>query len=665
MDATVTDPVIGRLLDGRYTAQERLAVGGMATVYVAHDNRLDRFVALKIMHPNLSHDPEFVARFHREANAVARLSTPRVVSILDQGSDRTAAGVLHYLVMELVRGRSLREYLTTRGRLTVPEVVEIFEPVAEALAAAHAAGIIHRDIKPENILLGDDGQVKVADFGLARPVSQPTQAVTGGVVMGTVGYLAPEQVTHGTAGMRSDVYAAGVMLFEMITGQLPHNGETPMSVAYQSVHGDVPAPSSVVFDVPAELDALTLRATARDPNHRPADGAALLAELRAILPYLPAPGDDEEYHSGFTGPLQSPTPPRGPGAGAYPGAQPAQPPRPPVAPTSMISTGSGQGRRRRPQEARSGRLPAGPAVIAGVVVVCLVLGVVLFRALLGGTKPEVPLLLGLTKAAAEKNLNEAGIRFKYGQTLASDTYAEGQVAEQDPETGAKISDDTVVTLRLSSGTPKAVVPALAGKTAEQALVELTQAKLTVGGRNAEANDTVPEGQVIRTEPQAGTAVERNTPVNLVVSSGPSTAEIPGDLVGLTYDEAKAKLDALGLSLTVKQSLITDDSVEPGQVARTSPNPGQRVNAGATVTLFVAKDSDSDSDSGGGDGSGVMVTVPNVVGKSWSDAERILNRVGLKATRQDWLLNKVKSQKPKAGSKLERGSTVQLQMEWGL
>ncbi|MCM3923748.1 protein kinase, partial [Frankia sp. AiPs1] len=293
----MADPVIGRLLDGRYTAQERLAVGGMATVYVAHDNRLDRLVALKVMHPNLNHDPEFVSRFHREAKAVARLNTPRVVSVLDQGSDHTPAGLINYLVMELVRGRSLRQHLGTRGRLPVAEAVEIIEPVMEALAAAHDAGIIHRDIKPENILLGDDGQVKVADFGLARPLGQPTQALTDGVVMGTVGYLAPEQVTLGTADTRSDVYAAGVVLFESLTGHLPHSGATAMSMAYQSVHGDVPAPSTIVEGVPAELDGLVLRATARDPSRRPADGAALLDELHRIGPYLPAP---DAYQTGFT-----------------------------------------------------------------------------------------------------------------------------------------------------------------------------------------------------------------------------------------------------------------------------------------------------------------------------------------------------------------------------
>ncbi|MEX5631963.1 Stk1 family PASTA domain-containing Ser/Thr kinase [Parafrankia sp. FMc2] len=651
----MADPVIGRLLDGRYTAQERLAVGGMATVYVAHDNRLDRYVALKIMHPNLSHDPEFVARFHREANAVARLSTPRAVSILDQGSDQTPTGILHYLVMELVRGRSLREYLGSRGRLSVPEVVEIFEPVAEALAAAHAAGIIHRDIKPENILLGDDGQVKVADFGLARPVSQATQAMTGGVVMGTVGYLAPEQVTHGTAGMRSDVYAAGVMLFEMITGYLPHTGETPMSVAYQSVHGDVPAPSTVVAGVPAELDALTLRATARDPDHRPADGAVLLAELRAILPYLPAPDADEEYHSGFTGPMEAPRPPA---------PKPAPRTGPPVAPTSMINTGGGQGRRRRPPAgARSGRLPAGPAVVAGVVVLCLILAGLALKAVVGSGDPQVPLLTGLSQEDAEKELEEAGLVPRYGEEMAS-TLPVGRVAAQDPKDGAAIKDGAVVTLRLSSGPPRTHVPNLDGRPADQAETELAAAQLTVGGRISEASDTVPANSIIRTDPAAGTEVDPDTRVSLVVSSGPSSVEVPRDLVGLTFDEAKARLDALNFNLIVQQQALSSDEQDPGRVVRTAPDPGQRVGSGSTVTLYVAREEEDDS-GGGGDGSGVRVTVPDVVGKSWPEAERILNRAGLRADGWSLFGGTVRSQSPRANSKVERGSTVRVQLRSGL
>lgn len=303
MDATVADPVIGRLLDGRYTAQERLAVGGMASVYIAHDNRLDRMVALKVMHPNLMHEPDFVARFHREARAVAKLNSPRVVQVMDQGAAQTPVGVLNYLVMELVRGRSLRQHLGTHGRLAPYEAIDIMEAIAEALAAAHLAGIIHRDIKPENILLGDDGQVKVADFGLARPISQPTAALTQGVVMGTVGYLAPEQVTHGVADYRSDVYAAGVVLFEMLTGQLPHTGATPMSVAYQSVHSEIPAPSTIAGGIEPELDHLVLRATARRPDERPSDGVALLDEVRRVVPLI---ADSGPAGPGSAGPAVPP-----------------------------------------------------------------------------------------------------------------------------------------------------------------------------------------------------------------------------------------------------------------------------------------------------------------------------------------------------------------------
>src|SRR3954447_12315666 len=276
MDTTLSDPLIGRLLDGRYRVEAPIAHGGMASVYTALDTRLHRIVALKVMHPSLARDAEFVARFNREAKAVARLSHPNVVSVYDQGED----GGHVFLTMEYVEGRTLRDLLRERGRLTPAQALSIIEPVVSALSAAHSAGLVHRDVKPENVLLADDGRIKVADFGLARAVAAADHTNTTNVLIGTVAYLAPEQVERGVSDARSDVYAVGVMLYEMLVGRPPYDGETAWAVASRHVHEDVPAPSAAVPGIPKELDALVLSATQRDPAARPADGGELLEAVR-------------------------------------------------------------------------------------------------------------------------------------------------------------------------------------------------------------------------------------------------------------------------------------------------------------------------------------------------------------------------------------------------
>src|SRR3954470_3555260 len=283
MSTTVADPLLGRLLDDRYEIRRRLAVGGMATVYAAIDTRLDRPVAVKVMHPALAADEEFVARFRREAKAAARLSSPAVVNVTDQGQD----GGTVFLVMELVQGRTLRDRLRAEGTLAPAQALAVLDPVLEALGAAHAAGYVHRDVKPENVLMADDGRVKVGDFGLARAVDASPLTSTTGLLLGTVAYLHPEQVRRGVADARTDVYASGVLLFEMLTGRPPFEGDTALSVAYQHLHDRVPLPSALRPEVPDELDELVATATEPDPDNRPVDAAAMLDDLRHIATSLP------------------------------------------------------------------------------------------------------------------------------------------------------------------------------------------------------------------------------------------------------------------------------------------------------------------------------------------------------------------------------------------
>ncbi|MYT24429.1 protein kinase, partial [Streptomyces sp. SID7760] len=280
MDTTLDDPLVGQTLDGRYRVEARIAAGGMATVYRAVDTRLDRVLALKVMHPALAADAGFVDRFIREAKSVARLAHPNVVAVFDQGTD----GPYTYLAMEYVSGCTLRDVLRERGALRPRAALDILEPVLAALGAAHRAGFVHRDMKPENVLIGDDGRVKVADFGLVRSVDTVTS--TTGAVLGTVSYLAPEQIENGATDTRVDVYACGVVLYEMLTGSKPHTGGTPAQVLYQHLHEDVPPPSAAVPGLPGILDQLVTYATARDPELRPTDAAGLLGltlDARALL----------------------------------------------------------------------------------------------------------------------------------------------------------------------------------------------------------------------------------------------------------------------------------------------------------------------------------------------------------------------------------------------
>ena len=280
------DPMVGRLLERRYRIGPRIARGGMASVYEATDTRLDRTVAVKVMHPGLGDDQEFAERFVREARAAARLNHPHVVGVYDQGDDTSDGQDTVFLVMEYVPGHTLRDVVRKEAPMPPRRALALLEPVVSALGAAHRAGLIHRDVKPENVLIADEahgGRIKVADFGLAKAVSADTQhTATGGVLIGTVSYLAPELVVDGRADARADVYAVGVVLYELLTGAKPHEGESPIQVAYRHVHHDVPMPSLVQPGIPDYVDALVARATSRDRDHRPADATVLLHHLHRV-----------------------------------------------------------------------------------------------------------------------------------------------------------------------------------------------------------------------------------------------------------------------------------------------------------------------------------------------------------------------------------------------
>ncbi|MGY1832194.1 Stk1 family PASTA domain-containing Ser/Thr kinase [Geodermatophilus sp. SYSU D01180] len=663
MDTAVTDPVVGLVLEGRYRLEERLARGGMSTVYAATDLRLHRTVAVKVMAEHLAHDPTFVGRFTREARAAAMLSHPNVVGVSDQGSDQG----LVFLVMELVRGRTLRDLLQARGRLTVAEAFAVLEPVLAGLSAAHRAGIVHRDVKPENVLIGHDGTVKVADFGLARALTGTGQTShTGGVLIGTVAYLSPEQLERGRADARSDVYAAGLVLFEMLTGHPPYGGDTPLAVAYQHVHHDVPLPSAEVPTVPWQVDELVKRTTRRDPAVRPLDAGAFLADLEDVrsdlgLARVPVPTGRSSAGPATIRPTNRPPRrhPSDPGdGGTEPGTEVLGGGRPSRAGrTSLLpnvgtgSTADVGGRRPAPPQ-RAGVSPQVRRRRARLAVAVVLLLAVTIGAIgwwMGsGRWTQVPSLIGSDRAAAVDLLQEAGLDPVFADEQFSETVPEGVVIAADPDSGEAIRN-TDVELVVSRGPERFTVPTdLVGQPIE-AVREALAGIPVVPTEQQDYDDDVPVGSVTGFEPEAGTEVRRGDPVVVYVSRGPAPVAVP-DVVGQPADAAQANLEAEDFTVVRTEGRSAD--VPTGAVMAVTPGPGTEAPYGSEVTIQVSI--------------GVpQVTVPDVTGMGEGEATAALEAAGLTVTTSTFITgDRVYRQSPGAGTVVDQGSQVSLLLSFG-
>ncbi|HET6166455.1 MAG TPA: Stk1 family PASTA domain-containing Ser/Thr kinase [Marmoricola sp.] len=666
------DPLIGRVLDGRYRVGPRIARGGMATVYRATDLRLDRAVAVKVMHAGMGDDPEFVARFEREARSAARLSHHNVVAVFDQGDDH---GTL-FLVMEYVPGLTLRDLIRKESPMEPGKALGVIEPVLAALAAAHTAGMIHRDVKPENVLLADDGRIKVADFGLARAVNAETQhTATGGVLIGTVSYLSPELVVDGKADARSDVYATGVMLYEMLTGHKPHQAESPIQVAYKHVHEDIAAPSLRVPGLPRYVDALVARATARDKDLRPSDARVLLHQVRRVRQALdhgvaddpeltadlmPGPGNPD-LDSVPTGELFIPRDPSRqaqrsadtgtdwtmdpdvevttpvPAVPVVPSTRTAAaPPHHPSSPPPVV----GGPDRPRPAPRRNRR---GPVLLISVLVVALLVG-------LGGwylgvaRYTHTPAVINMTAAAAKAKVEKAGLKFKEGQPAYSETVAKGSVVRTDPGAGDRVAKNGTVTATISLGPERHAVPDVRGKSLDDAQAMLDDASLGFGRAVQRYSNKVAKGTVITTDPEPGTQLRRDTAVNLIVSRGPKPIDLV-DWTGKNGDRAVAALTKLGFE--VQRTDQFSDTVPTGKVISQSPNSGTGFK-GDTVQLVVSKGPP-------------LIEVPGVRGEKANDAKKELEDLGFKVVIVHNPLyfggNYVVGTDPGEGTMLPRGSTV--------
>ncbi|WP_246142677.1 Stk1 family PASTA domain-containing Ser/Thr kinase [Nocardioides rubriscoriae] len=669
------NPLTGRLLDGRYRLGPRIARGGMASVFEALDVRLDRTVAVKVMHAGLSDsdsDRDFAERFVREARAAARLSHPHVVAVHDQGDDD---GVV-FLVMELVSGHTLRDTIAKESPMPPARALALIEPVLSALAAAHRAGLIHRDVKPENVLISDDGRVKVADFGLAKAISADTQhTATQGVLIGTVSYLAPELVVDGRADERADVYAAGVLLYELLTGVKPHEGETPIAVAYKHVHHDVPPPSERVPDLPPYVDALVARATARDRTRRPADAAVLLHQVHRVgqalaeglrddpeltqdLALHPAPRLDDSDDRGGPHDLdphgttdldelaahawepfdraqpttmlpQLPPPTRPVRRDVRPPDRPA--PRGPVGPVGPVG---GRPRRRR----------RGPLLLALALVVALAIGGGAFW--YGWARYTVaPTVTGQDQAAAVASLDDAGLDVAYADPVYDPDLPAGTVVAADPRGGAQVLPGDTVTLTLSLGELR--VPTVRGLDEDAAQDALIERQLEFGESTGRWSDKVPEGIVLASDPPAGTELEPGTTVDLVLSKGKRPIPV-GRWVGQPVDDVTAQLERRRLVARVVGREYSDE-VPEGDVISQSPESGT-LTKGGVVELVVSRGPE-------------LVEVPDTYLFGVAAAEQAMRDAGFDVDVQDapggFGLGYVTRSDPGFGSRAPVGSTITL------
>ena len=614
----------------------------MATIYAATDLRLDRQVAVKIMHPHLAQDEKFVERFIREAKAAASLPHPNIVAVLDQGWNQGGVPCV-FIVMELIEGATLRDYLHEEGPLSVERTLQIMTPVASALAAAHKLGIVHRDIKPENILISKEGRIKIADFGLARgALLGNTLTAESSVILGSVSYLSPEQVQRGVSDPRSDVYSFGIVLFELLTGQKPYQGDDPVQIAIRHVNDRVPKPSSLNPSLSPEIDDLVQRATNIDPDKRPRDCGVLAAELRALtekidprkkqlsleLDLPPAPIKEpirERQREKRSKTFRTPPP-----------ISQSDEKEESVVKKEKTSPGKGSEKKRPSSRVKRNRL------IAAAIAVLIGAGV--WYGFLGpGSKVVVPSIAGLNLKEATKQLSDLGLTLNVESEEFSEDIPKGKIIRSVPAGGGRVAPHGSVDAIVSKGKERYDVPDLKGLAQDAAVKVLGESNLVLGEVQQDFSADVPQGFIIRTLPPTGESVKRNTPISIVISKGIEQVAL-ADYKGKTGEQALNELTNAGFD--VQTQYVFSEDLPIGVVISQTPGAGS-ADKGSKITLLVSKGSE-------------FVYVPNLFALTEAKAVAMLKDLQLKPVVKKVGTKKVKvvtNVSPKVGSKLKRGSTV--------
>ena len=562
----------GELIDGRYQLLRQAANGGMATIYEALDTRLDRKVAVKIMHAHLAQDEAFVSRFIREAKAAAALTHPNIVAVQDQGWNQSGVPAV-FLVMELIEGHTLREYLSERGRFEVKDAINYMTPILSALSAAHDLGIVHRDIKPENILISKDGRIKIADFGLARgELIGTTMTAESSVVLGSVSYLSPEQVQRGIADSRSDVYAAGIVAYEMLTGEKPFSGDSPIQIAYKHVNEAIPRLRSKRKDIPQGLDELIASATAKNPDDRPRAAGEFLARLQTIQIEL-----DPKKNQMDLG-LDLPVEPIREKARKKSKVEPIKEKTLDVKETTREIKRKEEKKRRASKRVRRNRKVA--------LILAVALGVGGWWTLVGpGSRVVVPSTVGGSYEEAVGSFTPLGLTAVILEKRFDEEIAKGKIIESVPPGGGKVDAGGSVELIISKGPERYTIPTITGLTPEAAQVTITKLPLIIGTVTEVYNSEIPKGFVISTSPTSGSSVKRDTPVNLIVSKGIEQVAL-ASYVGKSGEQALNELTEAGFD--VESGYAFSETTPELAVVSQNPAGGATANKGSKVSILISK-----------------------------------------------------------------------------
>lgn len=603
---------VGKTFGGRYAVLERVGVGGMAEVYRARDELLGREVAVKVLAERLSRDPSFVERFRREAQSAANLNHPNIVSLYDYGSDDGAS----YIVMEFIEGKSLSDILAQERHLMPERAAEITSDVAKALDRAHKSGIVHRDVKPGNIMITRAGQTKVTDFGIARAVGGDTEATMTqtGMVIGTAAYLSPEQAQGDPVDARSDVYSLGVVLYEMLTGSTPFQGETPLAIAYKHVRETAERPTVVNPDVPNALEQIVMKALSKHPANRYNDAGEMADDLDRFL--------------GGQKVLATPM----------------------MADETMVAAGTGTQVIREtdiydePESRRAG------TYVAIALVSLLLFGLLawlLANSLFGGGDPvRVPNVVGLDVEEATDRLEELNLEVE--TESKNSNKPEGEVLEQDPEARTEVEEGDTVLLTVSGGVRQVAVPDVRGMSLDEATEELKDAGLRVGEVTTEEDPEAEPDEVLGQSHPPGSTVDARTQIDLVVASGTST--VP-NVIGFSQEDAEDQLSAAGFNVEVQTQ---PDDEEEGQVIAQEPGGGTEAERGSTVVIVVSEGSQE---------------MPDVTGEDAESAEAMLEAdYGLNVTQVEETETcveppgRVCRQDPSAGTSVSPGDEATLYVQ---